>query len=73
MEQQWHGIPKPWHAYIGQTFGEYIVINYHNLPNGDTLNTPPFYRFMLSDKKHQIHYIDACNILQLEKSILLLS
>jgi len=103
MEQHWFGIHKPWHAYIGHTFGEYILIDYHNLPNDDPSNKPPVYRFILeycfansvgdrrstptefvvggvnaplpklgvgiSDKKHQICYIDAHNILQLEKII----
>ena len=122
MEQHWFGIHKPWHAYIGHTFGEYILIDYHNLPNDDPSNKPPVYRFILeycfanssgdrrssptelvvggvnalrtaspteggsrlqasladplpklgvgiSDKKHQICYIDAHNILQLEKRI----
>ena len=45
--EHWFGIPKPWHAFIGHTFGEYILIDYHNLPNDDPSNKPPVYRFML--------------------------
>ena len=49
MEQQWFGISRPWHQFIGQTFGKYTLIDYYNLPNNDPSNIPPVYAFSLSE------------------------
>jgi len=66
MERHWHGIPRPWDRYIGDTFGQCILISYHNLPNNDPSNSPPVYEFSLIDSNFIIIKIEACNILQLE-------
>jgi len=67
MEQHWHGIPNPWHQFIGTRFGKYTLMHYYNLPNSDPSNTPPLYNFSLTDPDHKIINIKAFNISQLEK------
>ena len=67
MEQHWFGISRPWHRFIGHTFGKYKLIDYYNLPNNDPSNIPPIYAFSLSDPDSKIIKIEAFNILQLEK------
>ena len=70
QERQWHGIPDPWNPFIGKKFGDYTLTSYHNLPNKDPSNIPPVYLFTLIDSNHKNLKIEACNILQLESSIL---
>jgi hypothetical protein len=67
MERHWHGIPRPWDRYIGETFGKYTLTSYHNLPNNDPSNIPPSYEFNLFDKDANNVRVNACNVLQLEE------
>lgn len=68
--QDWYDIPRPWHPFLNEKFGKYILINYRNsLPyNPHDANTIPVYIFTLSDiYSGDIVDVKLNNILQLEE------
>ena len=73
LERHWHGIPNPWDRFLGQTFGKYTLMSYHNLPNADPSNIPPSYEFVLSRRVsgevYTCHIIHSYSILDMEKQI----
>lgn len=68
--QDWHAISKPWHPFLNEKFGKYILINYRNLQpyNPHDCNKIPVYIFTLSDiVTGNTVNIELNNILQLEE------
>lgn len=70
LERKWQGNNGPWEPFVGKSFGNYVLVNYHDVPNDDPSNTPPSYKFVLSDGFGCLYNIIAFNISDMENKLL---